>query len=108
MLKTINQAKETAKAHPMCFPPPEFLLYEPNIACMTIKGMESGSVQDAPLKATANCAKGTSSSMILTCFLTAMKQKYGLAKENHNTIEEQIGSFPTSEPVKVAGSLATN
>jgi hypothetical protein len=53
----------------MCFPPLALLFQEPNIACMTIKAMESGSVQDAPLKATANCAKGTSSSIILTWFL---------------------------------------
>lgn len=36
---------------------------------MTISAMESGSVQDAPLKATANCARGTSPSIILTWFV---------------------------------------
>lgn len=42
------------RTNPMCFPPPELLLHDPSICCMTIKAMESGSVHDAPLNATAN------------------------------------------------------
>lgn len=62
-----GHSEEGGKIYPICFPPPALLFQEPNIACMTIRAMESGSVQDAPLKAIANWAKGTSSSIILTC-----------------------------------------
>ncbi|KAF7845607.1 putative mitochondrial-processing peptidase subunit beta [Senna tora] len=60
--------KNDQVAYPICFPPPAVLFQEPNIACMTMREIESGSAQDAPSKATANCARGISSSIILTCF----------------------------------------
>nr|GMD49865.1 40S ribosomal protein S19-1 [Ipomoea batatas] len=42
----------------MCFPPPAPLFHDPNMDCITIRATESGSVQDAPSKATANWANG--------------------------------------------------
>lgn len=36
------------------------------LTCMTMSGMESGSVQEAPLKATANCKLGWSGSRMRT------------------------------------------
>jgi hypothetical protein len=46
--------RKTRGTDPMCFPPPAFLFHEPSIDCITINATESGSTQDAPLKATAN------------------------------------------------------
>lgn len=102
------------QTHPVCFPPPAFLFHEPNIACMTIRGMESGSVQDAPLKAIANCARGISSSIILTWFWykgTSQTGKGGKRKEKKRYCfngEPNSIHVPTSEPVKIAGSFATS
>lgn len=45
---------------------PEFLFHEPSICCMIMSGSESGSVQDAPLKATANWMVGKSGSRMRT------------------------------------------
>lgn len=95
----------------MCFPPPAFLFHEPNIACITIRAMESGSVQDAPLKATANCARGISSSIILTCY--CITSKMNISWETYDTDHITLTGYytiksPTSEPVKIAGSFAAN
>jgi hypothetical protein len=88
----------------MCFPPPAFLFHEPSIDCITINGMESGSTQDAPLKATANWARGMSSSMIRT-YWEAQNEMINMSSTD--SCPAKVAKH-TSEPVKEAGSLATN
>lgn len=58
------KGKNKEDTNPICLPAPVDLFHDPSIACMTINATESGSVHDTPLNATANCARGASSSLM--------------------------------------------
>ena len=87
----------------MCFPPPAFLFQEPSIDCMTINAIESGSVQDAPLNATANCASGISSSIILTWTWQTLEARKNIVIKKTTYLRENNGQtfkigFPPQNP----------
>ena len=50
----------------MLSPPALPLLQAPMMDCMTMRGMASASVHEAPLKATAKCSLGRSGSLTRT------------------------------------------
>jgi hypothetical protein len=52
-LDRANPQHLVAWYYPICLPAPVFFLHAPNIVCMTISAIESGSVHAAPFTATA-------------------------------------------------------
>jgi hypothetical protein len=50
---SVNPHHLVAWYYPIFLPAPAFLLHAPNIVCMTISAIESGSVHAAPFTATA-------------------------------------------------------
>lgn len=61
-----GMAAGAGMVYPMFLPAPTFLFHDPRMLCMTMSGMESGSVHDAPFTATAKWQSGMSSSRMRT------------------------------------------